>query len=69
MTGKPELKEFHFFADCTFEAVDLDDAFAEIVRHFQALAEGETDDEHLPLTGGRIRIQPFDPEWSPDDDG
>lgn len=50
---------FHFKADCTFEAKDLDGAFAALEGHFRNL-QGEEYDGSL-LESGSMNIEPLPP--------
>lgn len=55
--------KFILKSDAEFEAIDLNDAFAKIMKHFEALKEDADidDDRILDITSGGISIIKYDP--------
>ena len=53
-----ETKRFKLTADMVFMAVDIDDAFLKLARHFRALERGE--ESELEIVVGNIEIHRVD---------
>jgi hypothetical protein len=61
------MKTFRMKADVTFDAENIDDAFAQLSRHF-AMIGGEVEEEAF-FTSGKITIEPDVPGGEPEEGG
>jgi hypothetical protein len=54
--GRLYVMKFRLTADATFEAEDLDDAFAKLAEHFRRLSDAGSDGPEI-ITSGKISIR------------